>query len=122
MSVRETYLDGVCRERWDNATRQYSAYDAAGVLVASTEENPNPRAYTAQENADADLVAIAETEIANAADTANKIVNVDMPAMAVIIADTNANINANAAARIKDLAKAVRRLDRKVQNLLDGSD
>lgn len=115
MSVREVYLNGVCRERWDNATRTYFTYSAAGAQTST-------RAFTPEENAIADAMTLAESQTVNDADIANKIVTVDMPALATILADTNANINANPAQRIKDIAKAVRRLDRKVQRLLDGSD
>ena len=52
----------------------------------------------------------------------SKIQNVDMPAMKAILDQSNADLNANPASELKDLARAVRRLDRKVLRLLDGSE
>lgn len=64
---------------------------------------------------------VARTQAANEAEIGDKIVTVDMPAMQAILDATNATINAGPAPFIKDIAKAVRRLDRKVQRLLDGT-
>lgn len=52
----------------------------------------------------------------------NKIETVDMPAMKAILDTTNATINGGPAPYIKDIARAVRRLDRKVQRLLEATD
>ena len=52
------YTDGVLRQWWDDATRTYREYDAAGVQTIS-------RAYTTQENADADARATAATRASN---------------------------------------------------------
>lgn len=58
----------------------------------------------------------------NLAQTGSKLQTIDFPAMQAILAQTNADINASPASEIKDLARAVRRLTRKVENLTDGSD
>lgn len=50
--IRETYIDGVLRERWDDTTRTYTAWDASGVQTST-------RPYTAAENAAADASAAA---------------------------------------------------------------
>lgn len=55
----------------------------------------------------------------NEAIVGNKIETVDMPAMKAILDATNATINAGPAPYMKDIARAVRRLDRKVQRLLN---
>lgn len=64
--IQDRYLDGVLRERDDPATRTVTYWDEAGVLVPSTEEAPNPRPYDDDENAAADLQALADAERAAA--------------------------------------------------------
>jgi hypothetical protein len=59
---------------------------------------------------------------ANDAEIGNKIETVDMPAMQAIINQTNADIRTDPSQEIKDIARAIRRLDRKVQGLLDGTE
>lgn len=59
MSMR-FFTDGVCREFWDDQTRTYTAYNADGSPVPSTQQNPNPRPYTPQENTRADDEAAAQ--------------------------------------------------------------
>ena len=58
----------------------------------------------------------------NEATVGNKIVTVDIPAMKAILDTTNATINGGPAPYIKDIVRAVRRLDRKVQRLLEATD
>lgn len=108
-------VDGVLRQQWDDGTETYSEWDETGTLITE-------RPYTTDELAQKAARVAGETTTTNEADIGNKIETVDMPAMQAIIDDTNANINANPAARIKDIAKAIRRLDRKVLGLLDGSE
>ena len=64
----------------------------------------------------------AREEAANEEQIGNKIETEDMPAMQAILDQTNANIRTDPSQEIKDLAKAVRRLDRKVMKLLDGTE
>lgn len=52
----------------------------------------------------------------------SKLITVDFPAMQAILDQSNSDINNNPAGEIKDLARAVRRLTRKVEKLLDASD
>ena len=52
-------MSGV-REYWNESTRTVTTYDETGALVPSTPEAPNPRPYTAEENAAADARAVAE--------------------------------------------------------------
>lgn len=115
MSVMRVVEDGVLRQQWDDGTETYSEWDETGTLTLE-------RPYTPDELAQKAVRVAQETSTANEADIGNKIETVDMPAMQAILDDTNANINANPAARIKDIAKAIRRLDRKVLGLLDGSE
>jgi hypothetical protein len=111
----EVYIDSILREVWDDATRTYSTYDEGGAQTSS-------RPYTAEENARADAEATAAAEAANDEEIGDKIETVDMPAMQGIIDQTNANLRADPSQELKDIAKAVRRLDRKVQRLLDGTE
>lgn len=55
----DVYRDNVLRERWDDATRTYTAWNASGVQASS-------RPYTAQENAYADAVAAQAQRDSNA--------------------------------------------------------
>lgn len=113
MSGIRVEINGVLREWWDDSVRRYKTFTAAGTAILPD------RAYTAEENLAADRRIADETALVNALDGTNKMSTVDIPAMQTIIADTNANINSNAAARIKDLAVAVRRLDKRMLNQFD---
>ena len=57
----ETSQAGVLRERWDDGARTYTAWDAAGKQTST-------RAYTAQENADADARLAAASRISSLED------------------------------------------------------
>jgi hypothetical protein len=96
---REVFQNGVLRERWDDdaTPRTYTAWSSTGVQTST-------RPYTPEENAVADIRA------AEAAAEANRVaIEADLTAaitaLRVIRDDSNPNINANPAARIKDLAK-----------------
>lgn len=56
----ETYTDGVLRERWDDTTRTYKAWNASGQQTST-------RPYTAAENAAADAALAQEQASAEAA-------------------------------------------------------
>lgn len=114
MSVRVVAPNGVLREFWDDSLRTYTTWDAAGVQTST-------RAYTPIENARADAEAAASTTSGNGSTITDRILTVDMPAMQALLDATNATINAGPAPYLKDIARAVRRLDRKVANLLDGT-
>ncbi|MGW5239502.1 hypothetical protein ACWEOW_11265 [Monashia sp. NPDC004114] len=109
------YIDGILRQFWDDANRRYTEWDAQGVQTLQ-------RPYTPEENAAADADAAAALAASNAAATASKLVTVDMPAMDAILAQTNADLRTDPSQEIKDMAKAIRRLSRKVNNLTDGVD
>lgn len=51
MSTTERFRDGVLREKWDDATRTYTAYDATGKQTST-------RPYTTAENTAADAAAV----------------------------------------------------------------
>lgn len=113
--IHQNAVNGVVREEWDDSTRMYSTYDESGTQTST-------RPYTAEENADADVREAGYQQAANDAEIGTKIETVDMPAMQAILDQTNANIRTDPSQEIKDLAKAVRRLDRKVQKILDGTE
>jgi hypothetical protein len=100
------YVGGVLRERWDDTTRTYTAWNASGVQTAT-------RPYTAAENAAADAAAAAAA--ADAARTATRaavrLIVTDLQAekdrMDPIIAKSNAQITA---ADTKDVARSARRI------------
>jgi hypothetical protein len=102
------------REWWNDATRTYKTYSAAGAETST-------RPYTAAENAEAEAAATELLAITNKGAVETNIVT-DMAAMQMIINDTNANINANPAARIKDIARAIRRLDRMALARFEAAD
>lgn len=52
------YQAGVLRERWDDATRTYTTFNASGAQTST-------RPYTASENAEADSLALAVVVEAN---------------------------------------------------------
>lgn len=110
--IRVLEVDGIVRESWDDTAYTVTYYDAAGVLVDSTPENPNPRSYTAAEIAFADALAQDRLEEANAR-TIEQALTGDLTAMQTLIDTTNATINAGPAPFLKDIARAIRRLDRR---------
>lgn len=61
----QVFADGVLREWWDDETRTYRAFDAAGVETLS-------RAYTADENQVADARAAQEARDTNERDLRDK--------------------------------------------------
>jgi methionine synthase II (cobalamin-independent) len=102
-------------ERFDDATRTVDTLDIDGNVLST-------RPYSDEENAAADAAAVAQGEAANDTEIGTKIETVDMPAMQAILDQTNADLRADPSQELKDIAKAVRRLDRKVQKLLDGTE
>lgn len=98
---------------YDDTARQARVYSMQKVLQSS-------RAYTPEENAAADAAAAANVQQTNKGAIEANILS-DLAAMQTIISDTNANINANPAARIKDIAQAIRRLDRMALQKFDGT-
>lgn len=115
MSGFRFYPDGRPAEQWDDANRKYRSWNLAGQLVTD-------RPYGPGENAEADAATLTASQAANGSTIGSKISTVDMPAMQAIIDQLNADLRADPSQELKDLAKAVRRLDRKVQGILDGTD
>jgi hypothetical protein len=112
----ETWRDGVLRERWNDATRVYTRWNAAGVQVEQ-------RAYTAAENTQADARAAAEALITNrstleakaaagiAANTTDQAQAETVRAAANTLAGTTGTFTtAQASTHIRSLAGAVRTL------------
>lgn len=114
MAIIDRWVDGVLREQWDETARVLTSWDEHGVQV---EQRP----YTAQENTAADARAVVETLAANEKSISAKLAN-DLAAMQAILDQTNADLNAGPAQELKDLAKAVRRLIRKVERILDDTE
>lgn len=113
--MTDVWQDGILRERWDDGTRLYTAWDEMGAQI-------DQRPYTAAENADADARAAAAQLEANETTIASRLVTVDMPAMQAIIDQANADLRADPSQEIKNIARAVRRLARKVETLFDSTD
>jgi hypothetical protein len=96
------FANDILRERWDDATRLYTAWDAEGV---QTEQRP----YTAEENTDADGAAAQATQQANKS-TIELNLEEDLATMQAIKDTPNSTINDSPASYIKEVAVAVRRL------------
>lgn len=111
--VTKTEENGVIRQWWDDTTRTYHEYNGAGVEVQE-------RAYTTQENEMAEKRALAKQEDANRR-TIEEALVASLASLQAIIDDTNANINANPAARIKDLARVQRRVIRLIMRRFQGT-
>jgi hypothetical protein len=90
------------KEAWDHDTRTYSAWDDNDVLIET-------RPYTAEENAEADGVAVVATQVANKS-TIETNLEADLAAMQAIKDTPNSTINDSPASYIKEVAVAVRRL------------
>lgn len=104
--------DGTLLEQWDDATRTYTDYRP---------EPDESRPYTEDENAAADAHATAATYAANEASLAEDL-DEALVSLQAIIDDTNANINTNAAARIKDIAKALKKTIRTVSGRFESTE
>jgi hypothetical protein len=96
--------NGAIREFWDDDTRTYTSWDAAGTV---TETRP----YTAEENTAADATATVEQETANKS-TIELNLEEDLDAMQAIIDQTNEELRADPSQEIKEIARAARRLIR----------
>jgi hypothetical protein len=114
---REYRPDGTfwVSERRDDTLRTVTTFDEAGEVTSS-------RPYTAAESATVDEAAAGRQQAANAATIGSRLVTVDLPAMQAIINQPNADLRADPAQELKDIARAVRRLTRKVEGILDGTD
>ena len=112
--MNETYIAGMLRERWDDTTRTYTAWDDAGT---QTEQRP----YTAAENAAADEDAVAATQTANKS-TIETNLSEDLDAMQAVIDQDNAMLRDDPAQEIKDIARAVRRLIRMALDDFTGTE
>jgi hypothetical protein len=97
---------------WDDVTRTVTCYDES--------ENPTTRPYDDSENENADRLA-AQAAADAAALTITQALNDALVALQAIIDDTNANINSSPASRIKDLARAERRVIRLLCRRFDGT-
>lgn len=99
----ETYDSaGRLRERWDDTTRTYTAWDAAGVQTTS-------RPYNAAENARANDGTQEVTETTNKSSIQANL-QADLAAMQAIIDQTNASLRTDPAPAIKAIARNNRRL------------
>lgn len=96
--------------------------DGSRTVTDYTTDPPTVRPYTAEENAAADAAAAQAALAANLETIGGRMVTEDMPAMAAILAQTNAAIRTDPSQEIKELARACRRLQRHVLQLLDGTE
>jgi hypothetical protein len=112
--MRELYISGVLRERWDDTTRTYTAFSGTGVQLEQRE-------YTPAENVVAD--SLAATEVLNSNETiVHQKLAVDFAAAQAILNQTNADIRTDPSQEIKDLARAVRRLTRMALDDFSGTE
>lgn len=111
--MRDIYVNEVLRERWNDTTRTYTSWNAQGVQTLQ-------RAYTAAENAAADTAANIELSKTNRGAIEANILQ-DLATMQTIIDTPNATINSSPASYIKDIARAMRRLERMALAKFDGT-
>jgi hypothetical protein len=107
------YQDGVLREKWDDVTRTYTAYNSSGVQISS-------RAYTGDEIAFATSYAASLTQDTNKSTIQTNLAS-DLAAMQAIIDQTNADLRTDPSQEIKDIARGMRRLIRMTLQNFDGS-
>jgi len=98
----------------DYSTRIATEYDLSDVLIGT-------RPFTAEENLLADEWAATTTGLSNKSQIETNIEQ-DYAKMQAIEAQTNADIRADPSQEIKDLARAVRRLDRMALENFSGTD
>lgn len=111
--MADTYIDNVLRVRRDDATRTYTEYNSSGVQTST-------RPYTAEENAALDAAIAAAQARSNRSAIETNLLQ-DLATMQTIIDTANATINASPASYIKDIARAIRRLDRMALAKFDGT-
>ena len=109
----EIYADDKLRQRWNDDTRTYTAWDEAGQQTAS-------RAYTATENAQADAYAAAESQQANRV-TIEKYISTAVTDNRAFVASTGVTA-AQTVAQVKALTRQVNALFRLVTERFDGTD
>lgn len=108
------YYTDTAKTLLDYATRMATTYDLSDVVIGS-------RPFTAEENALADEYYTAQTEASNKS-TIETNIEQDYAKMQAIEAQTNADLRADPSQEIKDLARAVRRLDRMALENYNGVD
>lgn len=113
VNVERVVIDGTLRQWWDDATRRYHEYTAAGVETLD-------RPYTPEENADADARAKLATEATNEADLlakARNAINGNKNFLAIA-----SPTNAQTVTQVKALTRQMNALIRlEVRELLDTS-
>lgn len=119
----ELYVNSRLRERGDDAARTVTYWDAAGALVPSTPEVPNPRPYTAAENAAADAAAAQQQEQAERDALLEEIGRIDAALAAEdariqpCLDDGPQTINGSPAQYIKHNARAIKRVIKAARDL-----
>ena len=113
MSASVYSTDGVLRERWDDTTRTYTAYNAQGTQTST-------RSYTTQENDIADATAVVETAGRNR-DTIEEQAGAALDANTAYLAIATPT-NAQVAAQVKALTRQNNKIIRLALGRLDGTD
>ena len=111
----ETYADGILRQRWDDITRTYTEWDAAGQQVES-------RPYTAEENALADEAAATEAEESNKSSMEAQAVAALADLQTYIDTPLGELTQAQVAQQVKDNARILKRLIRLMTSQYDATD
>lgn len=109
----EVYQGNVLREKWDDTTRTYTAYDEGGVQTST-------RPYSPEENTVADDNAIIDTANKNKSTIENQAVSA-LSSNSDYIALANPT-NAQVAAQVKALTRQNNKIIRLVLGRLDGTD
>lgn len=109
----EVYTDGKLAEQWDDDTRTYTRFNKDGSV-----EDTKP--YTDDENRIADQIKTAETRTKNE-ESLKQQLDASLDSLQAIIDDSKSNINADPSARIKDIAKALKKTIRVANKRFEGT-
>lgn len=112
MSIR-VEVNGVVREFWDDATKTYKTFNAAGAQTST-------RPFTAQETIESDGRIAADAAAGNESNIRTNIAN-DMANVQAII-DAGPNGAALTTQQIRDICRAIKRLDRMTLRQFDAAN
>jgi hypothetical protein len=114
MSIQIFHPNGQLAKYWNDVASSYTEYNTSGVQTST-------RPYTSEETARAVAEAALRTETVNKGAIEANIIQ-DLAAMQTIIDTSNSVLNDTPASAIKDVARAIRRLDRMMLAKFDGTN